>query len=361
MYSKCNRTVVPSFVSDPRVIVTTIPNVGRNDQTFAGHIATHYATLASAVMFLKDSMTNDGASMRSLERPPRMMAMQLVRAGFACGRRPVSLLGRPASIWHSSAELGEFTMPSDYNTAHEQNIVGQTAAFRSPVQPLRTWLQQSGVLDPARYGRLSKQSLWPVCYGGTFAASRDSIRRTPQDSWHRLSSALSRGDNIEEGHYTERLWAVLLAPPLSRSEGAELRCAAGNVSASLTYRGLLVNCKCLAAGNCSREAAMPTVQDSAVLFERPIASINRSLPYWRDVLQSHCHGPSQIKSHMPEYAKDGLEWSRLPPSFALYADWYVRHEHCKRFIRQERSVSQKISIRRKTYIHTPYEIRCRTP
>eukprot|EP00964_Phaeocystis_antarctica_P115622 scaffold79586_cov57-Phaeocystis_antarctica.AAC.1 len=29
-----------------------------------------------------------------------------------------------------------------------------------------------------------------------------------------------RGDNIEEGHYVERLWAALLSPPVDASTGA---------------------------------------------------------------------------------------------------------------------------------------------
>ena len=38
--------------------------------------------------------------------------------------------------------------------------------------------------------------------------------RIPRGDWSALSTALLRGDNIEEGHYVERLWAALLSPPV---------------------------------------------------------------------------------------------------------------------------------------------------
>ena len=54
----------------------------------------------------------------------------------------------------------------------------------------------------------------PVCYGGGFSALADGVRQLPLSAWEGLRDALVRGDNIEEGHYAERLWAVLLAPRL---------------------------------------------------------------------------------------------------------------------------------------------------
>jgi len=53
-----------------------------------------------------------------------------------------------------------------------------------------------------------------VCYGGIFAASYRNIMRVDESVWTGAEVALSRGDNIEEGHFMERSWGRLLATPL---------------------------------------------------------------------------------------------------------------------------------------------------
>jgi hypothetical protein len=57
---------------------------------------------------------------------------------------------------------------------------------------------------------LAARKWWPVCYGGTFAAMRSSIRARPHATWAALEQSLRRGDNIEEGHFVERMWGALL-------------------------------------------------------------------------------------------------------------------------------------------------------
>ena len=63
----------------------------------------------------------------------------------------------------------------------------------------------------------------PICYCGSFLTTVRQIRRAPIEDWSLLLQTLSRGDNIEEGHYMERLWAALLSNPLSFEEQKSLR------------------------------------------------------------------------------------------------------------------------------------------
>jgi hypothetical protein len=58
------------------------------------------------------------------------------------------------------------------------------------------------------------QKLVPVCYGGRFAASVENIYKQDMNMWMKLEISLTRGDNIEEGHFVERSWAALLSNPL---------------------------------------------------------------------------------------------------------------------------------------------------
>jgi len=53
-----------------------------------------------------------------------------------------------------------------------------------------------------------------VCYGGVFAASVSNIHNRDMSVWKAVEKSLSRGNNIQEGHYAERSWANLLSTPL---------------------------------------------------------------------------------------------------------------------------------------------------
>jgi hypothetical protein len=50
----------------------------------------------------------------------------------------------------------------------------------------------------------------PIAYSGIFACSAAAIQRVPRRTWKRLLRPLTQGDNIEAGHYMERLWGLLL-------------------------------------------------------------------------------------------------------------------------------------------------------
>ena len=100
----------------------------------------------------------------------------------------------------------------------------------------------SGMFDPNMEG----DTLLPVCYGGTFAARRHRIARIPRGFWRALEASLSRGDNIEEGHFAERLWAALFAGRLDASDTRRILCASHQVWCSShgqsAYRGILSTC-----------------------------------------------------------------------------------------------------------------------
>ena len=71
-------------------------------------------------------------------------------------------------------------------------------------------------------------------------------------AWRGIRSGLSRGNNIEEGHYAERLWAPLLTPPLEPNESRALSCGARvlpgegapRVEPFGPLRGLVGRCTC---------------------------------------------------------------------------------------------------------------------
>ena len=86
---------------------------------------------------------------------------------------------------------------------------GAVVEFHSPWRPLGRWLEHGVALPAADRSGLAARKWWPVCYGGTFAAMRRLHPRAAHATWAALG--ISRcGDNIEEGHFVERMWGALL-------------------------------------------------------------------------------------------------------------------------------------------------------
>ena len=94
-----------------------------------------------------------------------------------------------------------------------------------------------------------RQEVVPVCYGGAFTVATASLHRAGSLTaafWGAVATRLARGNNIEEGHMMERLWAPLLAAPTSEDAARRVLCAApaGSMSTKLDYRGGLAACSC---------------------------------------------------------------------------------------------------------------------
>ena len=305
VYAKCGNPV--RNASDDW-LVRALPNVGRNDGTFAQHVATQYRCLLPLVLFIKDRPDAGFSSMKNRRVAAGSMAHEASAHGFACGYRPAS---SQFAAYHLSRLLRRFRFTKYYKTySHNQQLVlgrangskeaihlgksvaqreaalarcatwdseavddatWQTAAsgaaadpaalegglvvtnctrwghtlrnyaFFAHVQRVGTWLNRSALLDDDELAAAFAQPLWRVCFGGAFAATRSQIWARRAETWRRLSDALSRGNNIEEGHYSERLWGLLLAPPLTDDAAAAMLCA-GHAGDSTS--GLFKNCRC---------------------------------------------------------------------------------------------------------------------
>ena len=78
-----------------------------------------------------------------------------------------------------------------------------------------------------------------VCYCGVFAASVSNLKKTKSFCWNIAEEILTRGDNIEEGHYMQRSWGMLLSTPLLQFQvGTMIKCSSIFHHASL--RGCLL-------------------------------------------------------------------------------------------------------------------------
>ena len=225
-------------------VVQQSSNVGRCDHSWATHIARNYHTLASRLIMIKDSWADHNL----FERLNGSALVAATASGFACAygnlqcklRDSTCKLGKDEHLWHSAAELLSFRI-SNYQKPWDQSNHSITSDFPARYRPLGNWLHS---LQLPR--DVEKRGYLPVCYGGGFVATRSSVHRVPEIAWERIVESLSRGDNVEEGHYMERMWAALLTPPLTPSETRAMACVAKTADrVMLPYlMGSVNNCIC---------------------------------------------------------------------------------------------------------------------
>lgn len=216
--SKCGKTIEGAPESsgnfDNKVII--LPNLGRCDHSYAYWISNiAYNDVDKygdndIVYFIKDN-DHQFEMWRSFED---MLGLALIN-GFSCAQVIEvtfrNIFSLEASYFHKSTLLQGFNISfhvrggQDFSkeVIEEHNVNFDSADYPN----LAAYISHIGLDLPAPH--------CPVCYGGAFAAKVSQLRSQNIVIWKNIESSLSRGDNIKEGHFVERLWASLLAKPLS--------------------------------------------------------------------------------------------------------------------------------------------------
>ena len=226
VYSKCGREQMGErFLSElgdlpGRSRVITLPNVGRIDHTIAYHISNLKHDDDEVTLFLKDSVFQVHQLGWSTLPFETVVAAAAGPFGFACvlkpglnyhsnGSRDAS--GKRMSIWHDSYVLQRFHM-TEYDN-HKYGMM-DLADFKADMT-FSQWLESVDVSFPS--------TMVPVCYGGNFAAKTSNMLRS-QNATKKMVRTLSRGDNIEEGHFAERTWAALIMSRVPLHIVKQLQC-----------------------------------------------------------------------------------------------------------------------------------------
>lgn len=135
--------------------------------------------------------------------------------GFGCG---LGLVHPDISAYHDTATLFSFEMnlytkgDLDYKEVKKEGEE-EAAPFLSEYDNLGSFYQSLSSIQQSEFFD-ADATITPVCYGGIFSASIANIYKRDMKVWKSLTKKLERGDNIQEGHYAERLWATLLSTPL---------------------------------------------------------------------------------------------------------------------------------------------------
>ena len=236
IYSKCNRTLAgSSYMSEIRKIahkplrIIELPNVGGCDHTYAYDMAhrdwASFADRKHVVLYLKDRNTqlcskNMLVPSWNVLRPSTMIAVAAM-AGFGCNLRSLGT----DTLWHWTLEtrkffLKKYSRVGIHDTSGNHTEKAAPPRFGSKFRNMGRFADSMGVLLP--------EPLMQVCYGGNFAVSGGQFLNGTKVNdarvkvARRVERALERGNNIEEGHFMERLWAGFLQTPATFEQVASI-------------------------------------------------------------------------------------------------------------------------------------------
>lgn len=237
IYSKCRREDIgQKFLQEfggtvSATKIVSLPNVGRVDHNIAHFFNNMSADMKfhpdGVILFIKDTFSavvhQPYQEKVSLEH--MVIGASTSTLGFQCGLRPVvGGYGNnlTVSMWHDTSSLMSFRK-AWYRNKYDSSATDVT--FESG-HNFSEWAEEVGIKFPT--------PLTPVCYGGNFAVKQSNIARL-QQSFVLLEQSLSRGDNIVEGHYSERSWAAILTPQIPENVSCVLQSMTFEV-----YNGSLV-------------------------------------------------------------------------------------------------------------------------
>mmetsp|Transcript_29867 Transcript_29867/g.71780 ORF Transcript_29867/g.71780 Transcript_29867/m.71780 type:complete len:412 (+) Transcript_29867:74-1309(+) len=229
--SKCGK---PVEGAPPNANIITLPNLGRCDQSYAHYLLNHYDDYADYddgdhsdqkdkfIVFTKD---NDNMNRDVVSRHRSLVEMVAIAQsmGFAC-QEEQSWVFSPDhyfKICQPSAYMNWTAMAPYSRDSYVRLNRDDNSDFGSlNGKTLQEYTTNLNIPVPEQES--SSDIVAPLCYGGNFLFNAKNIRQHPKELWERLEKFLSRGNNIAEGHYAERLWAHLLSPPLPKEKVQEI-------------------------------------------------------------------------------------------------------------------------------------------
>ena len=173
-----------------KLTINKLPNIGRIDHTIAYHILTNWDNLADITVFLPASI-------------------------MMCQRKGSYLNAIRKKIPTVSSKMNGFFSPKFHkiNDSYNYSIDNYQAEgkcnrnnnpfIKSEFKDFKTWKEALIDNRPIKY--LAMRGMFIVC--------KENIKMVDQTVYQNLLTSLSVGDNIENGHFAERIWAHLFTQP----------------------------------------------------------------------------------------------------------------------------------------------------
>lgn len=218
LISKCGNPI-PTGNWRKKAEIIEAQNVGGNDQSVAAVLAnvTSGQESSDVYFFLKDNIAIHRKKSKPSSRSFNEMLHLAALKGFSCFQKPA----RGFSQFHDTMALKSFKLKK-YRSKEE---AFDNSQFESVYANMSEWLHAMNLSLSTRFT--------PVCYGGSFAVKSSQVFKFPIDTWLAINTSLSRGNNIEEGHFAERAWAGIFSLPLSKKSED----AISNRSHYVNFRG----------------------------------------------------------------------------------------------------------------------------
>jgi hypothetical protein len=184
------------------ITIKHLANVGRCDETYMHHMIStyrHRRNRMGVFLFLKDSTPKDMYPFRSAK------LVRMVKRARTDGFAPNP--DDHTATWEEGGRMADYQI-SGYSTRSTQN---STSAFvRAVPRGLGKWVRRH--VRVPRVVRAVSSGKGVIAYTGVFACRMDVVHHIPLSALRRMRVQLRKGDNVEAGHYVERLWGILLTP-----------------------------------------------------------------------------------------------------------------------------------------------------
>lgn len=210
VFTKCGHEV---FGAPHGAQIVVLPNVGRCDHTYAHWLNNYFQADPNAVsmenqivVFMKDTTHQIGEG--SEHKFGDMLSLAVLN-GLGCLEAQIRGLSSLVFRYDLLQEMA--FLDQSYGRSSGGGNLGAHVPFHNmTLLNLGDWIAKLQISSI-----ISTQNLVSECFGGFFAVAKTQIANQPKSVWRAMEESLSRGDNIVEGHYAERLWGCLLSKPLS--------------------------------------------------------------------------------------------------------------------------------------------------
>jgi len=173
------------FPPPEKYTIIKLENLGRIDHTIAYHILNHWNNLDDTIVSL----------------PGSVLMCRVKGAYLSAIKKNLKRIGNYSGYYSPrfSKVSQEFNYSIDNYRAEGLCNRNDNPFIKSEYPDFKTW--KKAIIDerPMHY----------VSMRGMFVVNKENILHIPKQIYENLLKSLSVGDNIENGHFAERIWAHL--------------------------------------------------------------------------------------------------------------------------------------------------------
>ena len=193
-YDGIFKNLTPDYSLQKKITNIKLDNVGRIDHTIVYHILENWDTLADVTIFL-----------------PASILMCKRKGGYLSSiRKKLETFKEKYNGYYSPRfhKVSNFNYSIDDYQAEGNCNRNSNKFIKSEYPDFNTW--KNAIIDtrPVKY----------IGMRGMFVVCKENIKNVDKKIYENLLESLSVGDNIENGHFAERIWAHLFIPEKEQVE-----------------------------------------------------------------------------------------------------------------------------------------------